>query len=167
RTGELGTALVLLAGFGVAAALAGSAGRALLDVTRYYLEQAGRWQPDPGSIQALFMYLVLQTGLVVGPMMLVAALVGAFSQIVQVGFVVSGEPLKPRLDRINPIAGLQRIFSRRALVDLVRSVGLGSDFDGIDSTPIGLEDVSRLPALTEALLARGYDEASVEKDRKS
>ncbi|HEY8496697.1 MAG TPA: dipeptidase [Limnochordales bacterium] len=42
-------------------------------------------------------------------------------------------------------------------------VGLGSDFDGIDSTPIGLEDVSRLPALTEALLARGYDEASVAK----
>lgn len=51
------------------------------------------------------------------------------------------------------------------IVDLVGPdhVGLGSDFDGIDSTPIGLEDVSRLPALTEALLARGYDEASVEK----
>lgn len=51
------------------------------------------------------------------------------------------------------------------IVDLVGPdhVGLGSDFDGIDGTPIGLEDVSRLPALTEALLARGYDEASVEK----
>ncbi|HEY8495581.1 MAG TPA: flagellar biosynthesis protein FlhB [Limnochordales bacterium] len=122
RTGELGTALVLLAGFGAAAALAGSAGRALLNLTKYYLEQAGAWRPDPGSLQTLFMYVVLQAALVVGPLMLVAALVGAFSQIVQVGFVVSGEPLKPRLDRINPIAGLQRIFSRRALVDLVRSV---------------------------------------------
>ncbi|HEY8418722.1 MAG TPA: dipeptidase [Limnochordales bacterium] len=42
-------------------------------------------------------------------------------------------------------------------------VGLGSDFDGIDGTPVGLEDVSRLPAVTEALLARGYDEDSVRK----
>lgn len=37
-------------------------------------------------------------------------------------------------------------------------VGLGSDFDGISRAPVGLEDVSRLPALTEALLRRGYSE---------
>jgi len=42
-------------------------------------------------------------------------------------------------------------------------VGMGSDFDGIDGTPVGLEDVSRMPAITEALLARGYDEDSVRK----
>ncbi|MBO8141561.1 MAG: membrane dipeptidase [Firmicutes bacterium] len=40
-------------------------------------------------------------------------------------------------------------------------VGIGSDYDGIDSTPAGLEDVSRLPALTEALLRRGYGEKAV------
>lgn len=42
-------------------------------------------------------------------------------------------------------------------------VGLGSDFDGSGATPDGLEDVSRLPALSEALLARGYDEEVIEK----
>ena len=40
-------------------------------------------------------------------------------------------------------------------------VGLGSDFDGIGETPRGLEDVSRLPAVTEALLRRGYTDAQV------
>lgn len=35
-------------------------------------------------------------------------------------------------------------------------VGLGSDFDGIERTPRGLEDTAHLPALTGALLARGY-----------
>ncbi|OUM97977.1 MAG: flagellar biosynthesis protein FlhB [Firmicutes bacterium ZCTH02-B6] len=122
RTGELGTALVLLAGFGVAALLAGTASRSLLALTRHYLEQSAAWQPDAGAIQALFVSLVMQAGLIVGPLMLAAALVGALSQVVQVGFVVSGEPLKPRLDRLNPVQGLQRIFSRRALVDLVRSL---------------------------------------------
>jgi membrane dipeptidase len=41
-------------------------------------------------------------------------------------------------------------------------VGLGSDFDGA-TMPIGMEDVSKLPQITEALLARGYSEADVEK----
>jgi len=41
-------------------------------------------------------------------------------------------------------------------------VGLGSDFDG-SVPPIGMEDASKLPKLTQALLARGYSEGDVEK----
>ncbi|KAF9564773.1 hypothetical protein CPC08DRAFT_630667 [Agrocybe pediades] len=36
-------------------------------------------------------------------------------------------------------------------------VGLGSDFDGIDSVPVGLEDVSKYPALIAELYKRGWD----------
>jgi membrane dipeptidase len=39
-------------------------------------------------------------------------------------------------------------------------VGLGSDFDGA-TMPIGMEDVTRLPKLTEALLKKGYTEQQV------
>jgi Zn-dependent dipeptidase, microsomal dipeptidase homolog len=35
-------------------------------------------------------------------------------------------------------------------------VGIGSDFDGIDCTPRGLDDVSKFPNLTRALLEKGY-----------
>ncbi|HEY9720783.1 MAG TPA: dipeptidase [Oscillatoriaceae cyanobacterium] len=42
-------------------------------------------------------------------------------------------------------------------------VGLGSDFDGIAEVPKGLEDVTRLPDLTAALLKRGYQEADLAK----
>jgi membrane dipeptidase len=42
-------------------------------------------------------------------------------------------------------------------------VGIGSDFDGINKVPAGLEDVSRMPALTAALLGRGYGEEDVKK----
>lgn len=42
-------------------------------------------------------------------------------------------------------------------------VGLGSDYDGIANVPVGLEDVTRVPALTAALLERGYSEADLEK----
>ena len=42
-------------------------------------------------------------------------------------------------------------------------VGLGSDFDGFSQTITGLEDVSKFPALTAGLLARGYAADDVRK----
>ena len=54
------------------------------------------------------------------------------------------------IDHIRKVAGIDH-------------VGIGSDFDGITSTPIGLEDVSAFPHITEELLRRGYSEADVHK----
>jgi len=45
----------------------------------------------------------------------------------------------------------------------VDHVGYGSDFDGMDCAPQGLEDVSKFPALTAELLRRGWSDADVEK----
>ena len=42
-------------------------------------------------------------------------------------------------------------------------VGIGSDFDGIETVPVGLEDVSTYPALTAELLRRGWPEDDVRK----
>jgi membrane dipeptidase len=41
-------------------------------------------------------------------------------------------------------------------------VGLGSDFDGADM-PEGMEDCSKLPKITEALLRKGYSEGDIRK----
>ncbi|MGE5802187.1 MAG: dipeptidase [Gemmatimonadota bacterium] len=45
----------------------------------------------------------------------------------------------------------------------VDHVGIGSDFDGISSVPVGLEDVSKFPDLLAELLRRGWTEADVKK----
>ena len=45
----------------------------------------------------------------------------------------------------------------------VDHVGLGSDFDGIDSAPTGMEDVSKLPDLVRELARRGYSEQDLKK----
>ena len=45
----------------------------------------------------------------------------------------------------------------------VDHVGIGSDFDGITMWPVGLDDVSSYPRLTEELLHRGYSEADIHK----
>jgi membrane dipeptidase len=42
-------------------------------------------------------------------------------------------------------------------------VGIGSDFDGISVTPLGMDDVAALPNVTRELLKRGYSESDVRK----
>ncbi len=45
----------------------------------------------------------------------------------------------------------------------IDSVGIGSDFDGVSCTPTGLEDVSKFPNLTRALLEKGYTTDAIRK----
>ena len=45
----------------------------------------------------------------------------------------------------------------------VNHVGLGSDFDGINSAPLGLEGVQDFPKITEELLKRGYRKKDIKK----
>lgn len=54
------------------------------------------------------------------------------------------------IDHVRAVAGIDHI-------------GLGSDFDGISRTPVGLEDVSKYPALLAELLRRGYSADDVKK----
>jgi len=51
------------------------------------------------------------------------------------------------------------------VVDLVGPdhVGLGADFDGIGSTPVGLEDASKMPNITRELVRREYSDDDVVK----
>lgn len=45
----------------------------------------------------------------------------------------------------------------------VDHVGIGSDYDGIEITPDGMEDISMLPKLFDELRSRGYSEDDLEK----
>jgi membrane dipeptidase len=54
------------------------------------------------------------------------------------------------IDHIRKVAGIDHI-------------GIGGDFDGIDSVIVGLENVSTYPALTAELLKRGYSDTDVKK----
>jgi membrane dipeptidase len=55
-------------------------------------------------------------------------------------------------------------FVHIARVAGIDHVGIGSDFDGVGGQlPEGMEDVSKLPAITYELLKRGYSDADVKK----
>jgi membrane dipeptidase len=70
----------------------------------------------------------------------------------------ASEPVPPssltdvvdHIDHIRDVAGID-------------AVGVGSDFDGVEAVPEGLEDVSRYPALFEELRVRGYSDEDLGK----
>ena len=62
-----------------------------------------------------------------------------------------------------PLSVLIDHFDHIVKVAGIDHVGIGSDFDGISSLPIGMEDIAQLPNLTYELLKRGYTEKDVRK----
>ena len=42
-------------------------------------------------------------------------------------------------------------------------VGIGSDFDGVSSLPVGMDDVTKYPLITDELKRRGYSNKSIKK----
>ena len=64
--------------------------------------------------------------------------------------VVTLSQVADHIEHIRAIAGID-------------AVGLGSDFDGIEDTPVGLEAVDRYPALLEELMRRGWTDIEVAK----
>jgi len=76
---------------------------------------------------------------------------------------------------IHPELGERAPVARASLEDVVAhiehirkiagvdAIGIGSDYDGVECTPVGLDDVSKFPALTRALKAKGYKDADIRK----
>jgi membrane dipeptidase len=62
-------------------------------------------------------------------------------------------PLKSLIDHIDHVAKIAG----------VEHVGLGSDFDGADFFPEGMDSAADLPKITQALLERGYSAADIRK----
>jgi membrane dipeptidase len=54
------------------------------------------------------------------------------------------------IDHIRQVAGID-------------AIGIGSDFDGIECAPEGLENVAKFPSLTRALLEKGYSPSDIKK----
>ena len=57
-----------------------------------------------------------------GPLLLAVMVLGAISNLVQVGFLASGEALTPDLNKMNPITGFARMLSARTLMQLVMNL---------------------------------------------
>jgi membrane dipeptidase len=72
--------------------------------------------------------------------------------------ILDANPLPP-----TPLSVLIDHIDHIAKVAGIDHVGIGSDFDGVPSLPVGIEDISKLPVITYELLRRGYKEQEIRK----
>lgn len=88
----------------------------------HYLRQIPGTVIDDISAISLFHFSMEQFAGFAAPILAVSLLLGLVSNLLQVGFLVSSEAIKPQLSRINPAEGFKRIFSRRSLFELAKSL---------------------------------------------
>ncbi len=60
--------------------------------------------------------------IIILPLMIVLVIVSILAGLAQSGFLLSVDPLTPKLSKIDPIKGLGRIFTMRSLTELAKSV---------------------------------------------
>ena len=119
---DLTSAIVLLSAMLSLYYLAPTLLQTMTDMTRLYIESAATMRIDTATAPALMMKGILQAGAFFMPFMLMLAGAAMLANIAQVGFKLSGYPLTPRFEKLNPLTGLQRMFSARALVELAKSI---------------------------------------------
>ncbi|KAF0195862.1 MAG: flagellar biosynthetic protein FlhB [Bacillota bacterium] len=82
------------------------------------LSQANSFE---GSYGLLFINAMTSFAGLVWPMLVAAMGLGVLANVAQVGFLASLEPLQPSFSRLDPIEGVKRMFSMKALFDLLKA----------------------------------------------
>ncbi len=60
--------------------------------------------------------------LIILPLMIVLVVITIIVNLLQSGFLLSVEPLTPKLSKIDPMQGLKKVFNKRSLVELTKSI---------------------------------------------
>lgn len=90
----------------------------------YSISNLNTFTPNLKDVNSVFINTFIQFFKVTMPIFLGIMLTGVIANIIQTGFVLSGEPLKPKLSRLNPIEGFKRMFSGKTFVQLLKTIAI-------------------------------------------
>ena len=76
----------------------------------------------PQSTMNMFLFLLQKSGMLLLPLFVLVLLIGFFSSFLQFGWLLTAKPLIPDFAKLDPIQGFGRMFSRRSVVELVKSL---------------------------------------------
>lgn len=121
RSQELNTAFVLLIGFLIIRVLWEYLYVNISEYTVYLYTHLSQ-STSTEAISELFIGIMILLAKTVMPIMFAILIVGLAINCFQVGLMISTEKLEPKFDNLNPINGFGRIFSKRSLVELFKSI---------------------------------------------
>jgi len=121
KSPEVNTALILLLGFLL---LQKTGPNPFATMTLLMQDTLGKLDRPDITVTALFHGGLMLSWILArstGPVILGLLFAGVLANIIQVGFFLSLQPLVPDPQRINPVSGFQRTFSKRGLEELAKS----------------------------------------------
>ena len=121
RSQELSAAFVLMTGFWVMSVMGVSTYREITGYMAYIFAHLNT-TVDTETVMLLFISIIVVLVKTSFPIMVAIMIIGLMVNLLQVGINFTTEPLGLKLENLNPINGFGRIFSKRALVELVKSV---------------------------------------------
>jgi flagellar biosynthetic protein FlhB len=121
KSRDLSGVLVFLAGFGVLKFFWPFVEAEVHHLYSFVFERLSHPTEVRQSIGPVLYRALLSLGLLVLPVALGGAVIGGMSDFLQTGGVFSFETMLPKFDKLNPIQGLKNIFSKKQLIELVKS----------------------------------------------
>jgi flagellar biosynthetic protein FlhB len=119
---ELPAALIMLGGFGLLAMYGSVMGKGITGMFATGLKEYILWDVTDTNVIAMFSQLLREGLLLLLPIMAVGVLMALLSSYAQIGFLFTGETLKMKFEKINPIQGFKQIFSMRSVVEFLKSM---------------------------------------------
>ncbi|MBE5945984.1 MAG: flagellar biosynthesis protein FlhB [Lachnospiraceae bacterium] len=74
------------------------------------------------TIWQLMLEVIVSMLIICAPFMVIAIIIAFFSQRLQIKWMVTAKPLQPRLNKINPLSGFKRMFSKESFFELFFSL---------------------------------------------
>jgi len=121
RSVEINSVVVLMAGLMSIRYAGPYMVDSLRDITVFFYQNLNT-SLGTENIYSYGIFLMGRTFLILAPVLGVILLVGLLANYLQVGVLFSLKPLTPKISNINPTTGFQRLFSRRSLVEFVKSI---------------------------------------------
>lgn len=148
KSPELSSAFILLGSLGVLLFAGPWMFWALNEFMQGVFGNLGTLRIEGDSARAFLLEIFEQVLVILMPLMVVLMIVGVGANLMQVGFLFTLEPFTPKLSKFNPIKGMKKFVSLRALVDLLKSV-VKILFIGGVAYSVMMGEIDIIPSLIE------------------
>jgi len=119
---DLPGALIMLGSFGLLAMYGAVMGDGIVEMFSTGLNDYLLWDVTDTNVIALFSKLLREGLILVLPIMAIGVVMALVSSYAQVGILFTGEPLKMKFEKLNPIQGAKQMFSLRSVVEFLKSM---------------------------------------------
>lgn len=124
RSKDVGLAITMVTCTLVILLLSGMIVGNLKDTMVYFLQSGMLQDINEMSIKSIVLTILMKAALCILPVVVPIMIAGIVASLMQTGFLLTGESLKPKFSKLNPISGFKNMFSKKSFVDLLKNLAV-------------------------------------------